>query len=47
VFGEEARAIARELRLEENGDLTDVNTKIVFERTSVEGRIKITIEFDI
>ena len=47
LFGKEARAIAKELGLEMDGDITDINTKVVVEMRSIEGRTKLLITFEI
>ena len=47
VFGEQAKSIEKRLGLERVGDITDVNTKIIFEKMSAEGRSKIKVEFDL
>lgn len=47
LFGKRAKAIEKCLDLKHDGDVTDINTKIIFEKKSVEGRLKITVTFDI
>jgi len=47
VYGETAKKIAKSVGLKMVGDITDVNTKIVFERMSAEGRDKIRVTFDL
>jgi len=47
IFGEQAKTIEKRLRLEYVGDITDVNTKIIFEKMTAKGRSKIKIEFDL
>lgn len=46
-FGKEAKEIAEAVGLENVDDYTDVNTKVFIRIESVEGRPKISIEFDI
>lgn len=47
VFGDQAKNIEERLGLERVGDITDINTKIFFEKMKAEGRRKIKIEFDV
>lgn len=47
VFGEKAKIIEKELGIEMVGDVTDINTKILFEKLPAEGHSKILITFDL
>ena len=43
VWKEQAKQIEKELGLKMVGDVTDINTKVKFEKLSAEGRSKILI----
>jgi len=43
VFKEKAERIEKELGLKMVGDITDINTKVVFEKLRAEGRSKILV----
>lgn len=47
VFGERAKIIEEQLNLINDGDITDLNAKIWFEKRSVEGRLKVMITFHV
>ena len=47
IFGGQAKIIEKRLGLKFVGDITDVNTKIIFEKMKAEGQSKIKIEFDL
>ena len=47
VFGKTAKILEKEVGLELVGDITDINTKIIFEKLAAEGRSKILITFDV
>ena len=47
VFGKVAKIIEKEIGLEKVGDISDINTKIMFEKLSAEGRSKILLTFDV
>ena len=43
IWKEQARKIEEELGLKMVGDVTDINTKVVFEKLRAEGRSKILV----